>query len=163
MSKRTRRFRWAPCLALAGVAWLLPLGPAAAPTDPKMLLTLGDLHGDWVGIRGTFPARGVVEAPLAIQLLVRDLVTGTRFVRYELGGLAFEGDEPLLADGLDASEASALGGTPAPGASLLFLGPARVEVQLPAGFAAGAVELQMFFEDVDGVLLSNAVTAGGAP
>lgn len=163
MSERTRTFQRLRVLAVASLASLVAVGPAAAPTDPTMLLQQGDLHGDWVGIRGTFPANGLVEAPLAIQLLVRDLVTGTRFVRYELGGLAFEGDEPSLADGLDSGEAPALGGTQAPGASLLFLGPARIEVQLPAGFASGAVELQMFFEDVDGVLLSNAVTARGTP
>ncbi|MBW2395697.1 MAG: hypothetical protein JRG95_15665 [Deltaproteobacteria bacterium] len=146
------------------LAFLFLLGPSAnaAPTDPVMVLAEGERSARWIGVTGEFPAEGLVQAPIGVQVLVRDLTSGTRFVRFELGVGAFEGNDALLADGLDPLEAVVIASAGSSvSAPVLFIGPARLELLLPSGFPAGQVEVQLFAIDATGAVLSNPLTVTG--
>ncbi len=161
---RPGRWRALRSVAVALILTLAALA-SAAPTDPVMVLAQGERNAAWIGVKGSFPAEDLVQAPVPVQVLVRDLTSGTSYVRYELGVGAFQGSDPTLADGLSPLEAVALqaAGT-ATSAPLLFLGPARLELLLPSGFATGSIEVQLFSVDATGAVLSNALTIpGGTP
>lgn len=160
-----RRSSRAIAALLCAALLLVPPLAGAAPTDPVMVLAAGEAHGSWIGIQGEFPAADLVQAPIVVQVLVRELASGTGFVRFELGGGAFEGVEPALADGLDTTEALALASAGSvANARVLFVGAARLELLLPPGFRTGPLEVQLFSIDAEGATLSNPlVVTGGAP
>ena len=121
----------------------------ATPTPAGTLLRLD----------GEFPQADLVQQPLEIQVLVYEK-DGERFLRYELPRGGFSGAEPALADGLDASEVEALlaASVAEPRLRLLLLAPGRIELLLPAGFAPGEAEAQLFLVYRGEPLLSNSIS-----
>jgi len=150
-------------VALALLFW--PGSASSGPTDPTLSLSaaLAETGASQrlVRVEGIFPAADLVQIPYPLQLLIREVQTGTGYVRFDLSGGVFEGNAPELADGLDASDAAGLlsQGTPAPGGAVLFLGRDRIEILLPPGFPSGAAEAQLFVVTAESPVpvLSNPV------
>lgn len=137
-------------------------GARATQTDP--VLEIQDVQavtsdaGSTLQIDANFPAADLVQQAVPVQVLVRDLAgDGTRYARFPLGGPAVEGDALALADGLDAADVAGLlaSGTPLAGARVLQMSPGRIEVWLPADFALGLAEVQLFVVYEGDPLLSN--------
>ena len=155
------------------VGWGLLPAASAGPTDPALAVT--DVRAisagvAWLQIEGVLPGEDLAHVAYPLQVLVRDLATGTRYVRFEMGGPVVTGDDPALADGLDPGDVVGLlaGGAPALDADVLFLDAGRVDVLLPGVFPAGAAEVQLFVLEPGDTqpVLSNAFVVqipGGAP
>ena len=84
------------------------------------------------------------------------------YIRFDLAGDAVTGVAPELANGLDADEAVALlsQGTPNEEAEVLFIGPGRIDVLLPADFPIGPAEAQLFVLEAGQPILSNPLPFG---
>lgn len=161
-ARHPRALLLASSLALATAA-------AATPTDPTLALTAASAAAGTasrtVRVEGSFQAEDLVQLAYPIQLLVRETTNGTRYVRYDLSGVAVTGDEPALADGLQAGEATALlqEGNADASARVLFLGLGRLDVKLPTGFPGGPAEAVLFVLDEGEVILSNPMPVGSLP
>jgi hypothetical protein len=138
-------------VALACAA-LLALAATARAADTAPILSLSAAEalrgnaGILVRVDGSYPLDDMVQTPMAVQLLIREL-DGNDFVRFELSTGAFEGNLESLATGLDAVNVFELLALtePSPGARLMALRPGRIEVLLPSDFPAGPAEAQLFF------------------
>ena len=159
MQRHTRRHLLLVCV---GAICLTPAA-FATPTDPTLVLTkastaTGALHRV-VRADGSFHAQDLAQLAYPLQILIRETTAGTGYLRFDLAGDAVTGSAPDLADGLQADEAEALlgSGTPAVDARVLFLGLGRLEVTLPAGFADGPAEIQLFVIHEGEAILSNTL------
>ncbi len=130
-------------------------------TDPELALwratcDVGD-SSRTVRLEGEFPADDLVQLAYPLQVLIRDTGRSPVYVRFDLAAGALNGVAPELADGLDANEAVALlaQGRPIEDAEVLFVGPGRIDILLPAGFPIGPAEVQLFVLEGDSLILSN--------
>jgi hypothetical protein len=131
----------------------------ATGTDPDLALThvvcSSGENVRVVRLEGHFPADDLVQLAYPLQVLIREIGPGTRYVRYDLSATAVRGDAPELADGLDPSEVADLlaQGNPAPKAVVAFMGVGRLDLVLPGSLPAGPAEAQLFvLENADPVL-----------
>jgi hypothetical protein len=152
---------WIAILAIAAVCAPNPHA-RATQTDPVLEIArataVAAAGGTLVQLDATFPADDMLQQPVPVQVLVRDLATGgTDYVRVALGGVAVSGDEPALGDGLDPEDVAGLlaSGTPLAGARVLFVAPGRVEFVLPPGVPLADAEVQIFLVYEGDPLLSN--------
>ncbi|MBW2290735.1 MAG: hypothetical protein JRG94_00335 [Deltaproteobacteria bacterium] len=160
MGKRLKRVIWLSCaltLTVLGPGW-------AGPTDPTLVLSNGlAVSGSsrLVRLHGVFPGDDLVQVAYPLQLLVRSLVDGTSYVRYELATEVLVGTDPALADGLDPADVPGLlaAGVPSPDGAVVFLSSDQIDVLLPASFPVGGAEAQLFvLEPGETVaILSNAL------
>ena len=140
---------------------LLPLVASAAITAPALELvqvqTARAPSGVWARFDGSFPTDDLIQSPLEIQILVRNLATGAQFVRFELSVGEFEGSSDTLLDGFDLEDIDAVlaASQPSAAARLLGLASNRIEVLLPPSFPAGLAEAQLFLLYRGERLLSN--------
>lgn len=146
------------------LAGLLFVSPAfSAFTAPDLVLNAVEATPSPIGalirLEVDLPQPDLVQVPLAIQVLVRERTTGSSYVRYELGGGGFSGDDAALVDGLGLDEIDALlaNSLPQPSLRLLALQPGRIELLLPSEFPAGPAEAQLFLIYRGAPLLSNAI------
>lgn len=145
------------------VGWLAGAVAHAAMTAPPLAITHVDsaagASGTLVRIWGDFAQGDLVQQPLEIQLLIRELGSGTGFVRFSVLSGGFEGTAAALAGGvgadnvLDAVSAS----TASTEARLLLVAPDRIEVRVPADFPSGPAEAVAFLIYEGTPILSNAV------
>ena len=163
--------------ALRGVAWLAvalasPLPAHAAQTDPilaiRSVAEQSAPSGRLLHVEGSFPAADLVQLRYPLQILVRDLASGTGYVRFDLAGSVMEGSFGPLADGLSNAEIAPLlaVGTATADGRVLFLGPGRIDLLLPSSFVASTAEVQIFVIHQGNPILSNAVSlslAGAKP
>lgn len=136
----------------------------AAITAPALALdraeaTRGE-SGVLVRLEGTFSQADLVQESIPLQILVREMATGTGFVRFDLPGGAYEGVEPILAGRLDAAGVAAVleQTTPSPGARLLLLDTDRVDLLLPSEFPSGPAEVTLFLIYRGDTLISNTLS-----
>ena len=154
------------CAAI-GAALLMAPSPflaGAAITAPALELvqvqTARGPSGVWARFDGSFPTEDLIQSPLEIQILVRNLANGAQFVRYELSVGEFEGSSDSLLDGFTVEDIDAVlaASQPSAAARLLGLASNRIEVLLPAAFPAGAAEAQLFLLYRGERLLSNPMS-----
>ena len=133
----------------------------AAITAPALSLdhaeaTRGE-SGVLLRLEGSFPQADLVQESRPLQVLVRETTVGAGFVRFDLPGVAYEGAEPALVDGLTPEGVAAIleQTTPSSGARLLLLDRGRVDLLLPAGFPSGPAEAHIFMIYRGDTLLSN--------
>ena len=143
---------------------LLPLVASAAITAPALELvqvqTARAPSGVWARFDGSFPTEDLIQSPLEIQILVRNLASGAQFVRFELAVGEFEGSSDTLLDGFGLEDIDAVlaASQPSAAARLLGLAPNRIEVLLPPSFPGGAAEAQLFLLYRGERLLSNPLS-----
>lgn len=153
-------------MRVAAIATTLLMAPppflaGAAITAPALELvqvqTARAPSGVWARFDGSFPTDDLVQSPLEIQILVRNLANGAQFVRFELSVGEFEGNTDALLDGLSVEDIDAVLAASQPSAAARVLGLAsnRIEVLLPPSFPAGAAEAQLFLLYRGERLLSN--------
>ena len=133
-----------------GLVWLASLLAApvvhAAMTAPPLAITAVDsaagASGTLVRIWGDFAQKDLVQQPLEIQLLIRELGTGAGFVRFSLLAGGFEGSAASLVAGVDGGNVldAVSASTASPEARVLLLAPDRIEVLVPASFPTGPAE-----------------------
>jgi len=164
-----RRAVW---ISVAIAILSLPSPGQAAQTDPILAIrtVMGQAapSGRLLRVEGSFPAADLVQLRYPLQILVRDLASGTGYVRFDLAGTVMGGDFAALADGLSTAEIVPLlaAGTPTPDGRVVFLGPGRIDLLLPSSFVATNAEVQIFVIHQGTPLLSNAVSlslAGATP
>lgn len=134
----------------------------ATQTDPVLEIAsaravIGDA-GTLVQIDAVFPAADLVQRAVPLQVLVRDLASGTHYARFAVGDSSVvAGDAASLANGLDPGDVAGLlaSGAPLPGARLLAMGTDRLELLLPPGFDATSAEVQLFIVYEGDPILSN--------
>lgn len=155
-----RRAAW----LYVAIAFLsMPSPGQAAQTDPILAIrsVAGQAapSGRLLHVEGSFPAADLVQLRYPLQILVRDLASGTGYVRFDLAGTVMGGDFAALADGLSTAEIVPLlaAGTPTPDGRVVFLGPGRIDLLLPSSFVASTAEVQIFVIHEGTPLLSNAV------
>ena len=144
---------------------LLPLLASAAITAPALELvqvqTARAPSGVWARFDGSFPTEDLIQSPLEIQILVRNLASGAQFVRFELAVGEFEGSSDTLLDGFGLEDIDAVLAASQPSAAaprLLGLASNRIEVLLPPSFPAGLAEAQLFLLYRGERLLSNPIS-----
>ncbi len=142
----------------------LPFLARAAITAPALELvqiqTARAPSGVWTRFDGSFPTDDLIQSPLEIQILVRNLANGAQFVRFELSVGEFEGSSNALLDGFDLEDIDAVlaASQPSATARLIGLAPSRIEVLLPPSFPSGAAEAQLFLIYRGERLLSNPMS-----
>jgi len=167
MSRSTLRRLFPIPLALALAAGSATPRARATQTDPILEIaaarSTGAPAGTLVQIEAIFPAADLVQRAVPLQVLVRDLASGTHYARFALGGPVVTGDAPSLADGLDPGDVFGLlaSGVPLPGARVLGMGADRLELLLPPGFDASAAEIQLFIVYEGDPILSNPAPLAG--
>ncbi len=135
----------------------------AADTGPALALASVEAHrgaaGVLVRVDGTFPDADLVQLPMAVQLMMRQLPGGTHFIRFELPTGSYVGDVPALAGGLDASNVDAVLAQSAwsTAASMVVLRPGHVELLLDSTALSGDVEAQLFFVYDGAPIFSNPI------
>lgn len=143
---------------------LVPFLASAAITAPALELvqvqTARAPSGVWARFDGSFPTEDLIQSPLEIQILVRNLASGAQFVRFELAVGEFEGSSDTLLDGFDLEDIDAVlaASQPSAAARLLGLASNRIEVLLPPSFPAGEAEAQLFLLYRGERLLSNPMS-----
>lgn len=151
---------------LALVAWLAPAH--ATQTDPVLAIVaarvVGSPTGQWIQIDAAYPSADMLQQPIPVQVLLRDL-GGTSYARFALGDGAYTGSAASLGDGLDAADVPDLlaSGAPMPGAEVLHAGATRIELWVPdLDLDVGEVQLFLVYEGE--AILSNPVApADGLP
>lgn len=150
-------------LLVAFATLAAPVAPARATQTDPVLVVVRALRADAAGgalvqIDAEFPSPDLVQRPIGLEVLVRDLAgDGTSHARFPLGGTPVSGVSAALADGLDPEDVAVLqaSGTPLAGARVLHLGERRIDLWLPASFAPAAAEVQLFIVYEGDPLLSN--------
>ena len=163
METKMQRSRNLAIAILAVVAVCAPNPRArATQTDPVLVITralaVAATGGTMVQLDANYPADDMLQQPVPVQVLVRDLAGGgSHYARIALGGTAVSGVDPALADGLDPGDVEALlaSGTPLAGARVLYVAPGRVEFVLPSDFPIAVAEVQIFLVYNGDPLLSN--------
>lgn len=158
--ERSRRLAIA---ILAVVAVCAPNPRAGATqTDPALeiarALGVETTGGTLVQLDAIFPADDMLQQPVPVQVLIRDLAGGgSLYARIALGGVVVSGVDPALADGLDPEDVAPLlaSGTPLAGARVLYVAPGRVEFVLPSNFPITSAEVQIFLVYEGDPILSN--------
>lgn len=114
--------------------------------------------GVFVRVAGTFPQGDLVQQRIEIQVLLWTPATGA-FTRFDLPVGAFEGTAPALLGDFSPDEigpvAAASSRSRRP--QVLLLAPGRIEVLLPAAFAAGEARVQLYLVYRGEPILSNPV------
>lgn len=149
-------------LLLAALATCFAAPARAAITAPALEVIAVQAtrapSGVFVRVDGSFPQGDLVQQRLEIQVLFWTPETGA-FTRFDLPVGAFEGNTPLLQDDFAAGEIDALvaasSRTRRP--RMLLLAPGRIEVLLPASFAAGEARVQLYLIYRGEPILSNPV------
>lgn len=163
---------YAAASLLVAAAVLHPLQKAfAGGTDPLLsIVSANAIAGTstvTLAVNGAYQRGDVIQIDYPVQLLLWDQGAST-YLRFDLTGTAYSGQNSGLADGLNASEAAALlnAGTVTANARILRLDPDRIEVAVPSSFPSGSAQAQLFVDE-GGVVLSNAITVNipspGAP
>ncbi len=158
-----RRLRAAGIAALVSGS-LAPHASTAAITAPALDLVRVQADrapsGVWARFDGSFPTEDLVQSPLEIQILIRNLASADRFVRFELSVGAFEGSSEALLDGFEIGDIDAViaASRPISSARLLALATNRIEVLLPPEFPSGPAEAQLFLLYRGERLLSNPMS-----
>lgn len=125
-------------------------GATATPTAPSLLLTgaetqLGESRA-LVRVRGTFPYEDLIHQPYPLQLFIREIGSGSRFVCFSVPWGVMAGDDAIFANGLDEGLVAEIANraTPSPDGEIVQLSPRHISVHMPAGFPVGPVEAQIF-------------------
>ena len=172
--RRTMRPRAGPfarACALAGALSVVAAAQAAI-TAPALELVRAQAvratSGIWLRLDGTFPLGDLVQQPLEMEVLIREVGASGRFVRFVLPVGGFEGTSPALADGFSSADVDAVAAAsqPSQAARLLELASGRIEVRLPATFPTGPAEAHLYLVYRGEPLLSNPLPfeiAGGTP
>jgi hypothetical protein len=127
-----------------------PPGATATPTAPSLLLTGAETElgegGAMVRVRGTFPYEDLIHQPYPLQLFIREIGSGNRFVCFSVPWGVMAGEDAIFANGLDEALVAEISNraTPSPDGEIAQLGPRHIIVHMPAGFPAGPVEAQIF-------------------
>ena len=114
--------------------------------------------GVFVRVDGSFPQGDLVQQRLEIQVLFWTPASGA-FTRFDLPVGAFEGSTPALQDDFIAAEIDAIvaASSRSRRPRMLLLAPGRIEVLLPAAFAAGEARVQLYLIYRGEPILSNPV------
>jgi hypothetical protein len=157
-------------IAVALLALSFPASVRATPTDPFLALRNAVVIGgptQVLRVEGSFHADDLAQVPFALQILVRDLTSGTVYLRIDPFGVAVHGDDAALADGLQTGEVAGLlaGGSPEAWIEIVERSADRIDLVLPSGFPSGPAEIQLFVWNDGDPVLSNTlpVQLGGTP
>jgi hypothetical protein len=150
-------------VAAAGMGGSSPVAHATL-TAPTLRLAAveaesGGTGGAMLRVTGDFPYDDLVQGEYPLQLFIRQMGDGTRFICFSFRWGPMEGDHPSVEKGLTPKEALALGeiARPSEDARFLELAPGRMDVQLPADWPAGEAEAQLFVVYVGTPLFSNPI------
>ncbi|MEE2662822.1 MAG: hypothetical protein VX681_01780 [Myxococcota bacterium] len=117
-------------------------------------------------VEGQFHSDDLAQVPFPLQVLVRNLHSGTQYVRLDPTAGAVRGDDPSLSDGLQINDVAGLlaGGSPEPAAQLVELSEERIDFVLPDWFPFGPAQVQLFVWNEGEPVLSNPlrVAVGGS-
>ncbi len=125
-------------------------GATATPTAPSLLLTGAETQigesGAMVRVRGAFPYEDLIHQPYPLQLFIREIGSGSRFVCFSVPWGVMAGQDVIFANGLDEGLVAEISNraTPSPDGEIVQLSPRHISVHMPAGFPAGPVEAQIF-------------------
>lgn len=144
---------------------------SAGGTDPLLSIVAASAIAGTstvtLAIDGAYQHGDVVQIDYPVQLLLWDQGAST-YLRFDLTGSVWSGQNAGLADGLSAAEAAALlgSGTSVSNARILRLDADRIELAVPSSFPSGSSLVQLFVDE-GGVVLSNAIAVNipspGAP
>jgi hypothetical protein len=132
----------------------------ATPTDPFIALrnvTVVDGSPTILRVEGSFHSEDLAQVPFPLQILVRELTSGTQYVRIDPMAGAVKGDDPALSDGLQIDDVAGLlaGGSPEPAAQVVELSEERIDFVLPDWFPLGPAQVQLFVWNEGDPVLSN--------
>jgi hypothetical protein len=139
------------------------LEPHASPTAPALALSRADATRGQVGVlvrvEGVFPDADLLQQPYEMQLSVREVARGTRFVCFALSRGVFAGETDAIANGLDEDSVWDMmaAARPIDDGRILQLAPGRIEVLLPASFPSGPAEATLFVIYQGAPVFSNPV------
>jgi len=161
------------CPARSARAWLAPLLGCAvvvasglaqgAGTSPVLALTTAAVApssggGRLVTATGAFHFDDLVQSPFPAAGLM--VVSGNRFVRYEVDGQVIEATAASVQNGVTPDELSALlqmSGAPIGPARLVQVQAGNVSVVLPTDLAAGPALVMLYAHHEDEHFVSNAI------
>jgi hypothetical protein len=133
----------------AGLAWP-SLQARGTPTSPALLLTDAETEagesGTLLRVQGSYPYSDLIHQPYPLQLFVREVQNGTRYVCFSVPWGVMEGESTVFADGLDEAAVAQIGSlsTPSPDGRIVNVSPKHISVHLPADFPPGPAEAQLF-------------------
>lgn len=159
---RLRRRSFGASLVLLMAGGWLAVPSRAAITAPALEVVEVQARrvasGVLVRIDGSFPEGDLIQQRLEIQVLLWTPATGA-FARFDLPVGAFEGTTAVLTNDFLAEEIETLvaASSPSPRPRLLLLAPGRLELLLPASFAAGEARVQLYLVYRGEPILSNPV------
>jgi hypothetical protein len=146
-----------PGWAAVAMAMTLVVGLASpsfeargTPTSPALLLTDAETEegesGTMLRVQGSYPYSDLIHQPYPLQLFVREVQNGTRFVCFSVPWGVMEGESAIFADGLDEAEVEQIStlSTPSPDGRIVKVSPQYISVHLPADFPPGPAEAQLF-------------------
>ena len=149
----------AVALAAAAVGLALPLH--AGVTDPYLMLldaraSVGQ-NATVLRLEAVFPIDDLDQGARPVQLLLSESGGGTGFWRFDLFGGTYAGASPLVADGVDSSDAAALAnqGSSSTG-GVVYFGANRIDLRLPDDLPPGSYDAVLFAIYPPDATLSNA-------
>jgi len=155
------------CVSAAALVVWIGASVHATPTDPFLALrnaAVIDGSPTILRIEGQFHSDDLAQVPFPLQILLRNMHSGSQYVRLDPVAGAVRGDEPALSDGLQIDDVAVLlaTGSPEPAARLIELSEERIDFVLPDWFPFGPAQVQLFVWNEGDPVLSNPllVTVG---